>query len=160
MSWMFESASSNSANSRSAEIVDTATTITHTTDVGTASPRTRRRLSWLKERRVTLSRAVSIYSDHNPNIRAPFGGIQRADRPAVCQGDLPRKAEADTASALMGRVERQENVLAPFHGIPGPLSRTSMRQLPVGSRAKVKLMTGSGTSFVARIAFRSRLSST
>ena len=28
-------------------------------------------------------------------------------------------------------------------GIPGPLSRTSMRQWPVGSRAKVKLTTGS-----------------
>ena len=36
MSWMSQSASWNSANSRSAEIVDTATTTTHTTDVGNA----------------------------------------------------------------------------------------------------------------------------
>ena len=36
MSWMFESASWNSANSRSAEIVDTAIITTRTTGVGNA----------------------------------------------------------------------------------------------------------------------------
>src|SRR4029079_10530421 len=50
-------------------------------------------------------------SDDQLERCAALGGVERRDRSAVRQRDLPGEAQADSAAALVGRVEGEENVL-------------------------------------------------
>src|SRR6476469_9267645 len=59
-----------------------------------------------------LGGALSVNSDHHPEVSAALRRIERAYRSSVRQGNLPREAEANAAAPFVRGVERQENVLA------------------------------------------------
>ena len=90
----------------------------------------------------------------------PSGASSAQIDPPWAKRDLPGEAEADAAAALVGRVEGQEDVLAPILGdaraVVAHLDPAMARRLAREGQAR---RPDRSTSVVARIALRSRLSS-